>query len=157
MTKHAAAATDQTRVSPKVIATAVAGVVVVGASVFLAAIPPEALRDLGVWAAPTGAAITAVAGVLAGYAKTDPARKPSIYVSDRGDVYTDPATIHDGDGHFTGTVDADAAEAAAGYTGGDLVLTEDEAVLDLDPDARELTAEEIAVFEDELRKRLESN
>lgn len=162
MTKHAAAAIDEHRISPKVIAVAVVGGVLTVAASFLASIPPEALEDLGLWALPVGSAITTGSAVLAAWAKADPARKPSVYVSDRGDVYTHPSTIHDGDGNYTGEVDIEAAESAAGYTSGDLVLTEDEVITDSDPGpepeevhaTRDLTPEEVAVFEAELKKRL---
>lgn len=81
MSRHAAtASTDPTRISPKVTAglvtggalTALAGI----AAAFLLAIPQEAVQSLGVWSAPVFVAIGAAGAVLAGYAKSDPARAP---------------------------------------------------------------------------------
>lgn len=62
------------QISPKVIASAIAGVafIVVGAA--LAAITPELLEPLGAWSVVAFAAVQALAQVVAGYAKRDPLR-----------------------------------------------------------------------------------
>lgn len=90
----------------------------------------------------------------------------SIYVSDRGDVYTDPSTVNDGDGNYTGLVPAD--EIPDPYTGepipDELVLTEDQALtgpVEAAPptdvsalDVEGLTSEEAKAFQEALVKHL---
>lgn len=61
-------------VSPKVIASAVAGGVFVIVYAALAAITPELLAPVGPWSVVLFAAVQGAAQVIAGYIKTDPLR-----------------------------------------------------------------------------------
>lgn len=69
MADHAAPKT-----SPKVNAALLSGLALTVVAAGAAAITPDTLKDLGVWALPAYAAITAGAGYLAGYLKRDPLR-----------------------------------------------------------------------------------
>ncbi len=62
-------------VSPKVLAPLVTGIILTAFAAGLAAITPETLRDLGVWALPVYAAIVGAAGYITGYLKRDPLRE----------------------------------------------------------------------------------
>lgn len=70
MADHAAAAA----VSPKVNAALISGLALTALGAGAAAITPDTLKDLGVWALPAYAAVTAAAGYLAGYLRKDPLR-----------------------------------------------------------------------------------
>lgn len=61
--------------SPKVLAPLVTGIILTAFAAGLAAITPETLKDLGVWALPAYAAITATAGYVTGYLKRDRVRE----------------------------------------------------------------------------------
>lgn len=63
------------KTSPKVNAGLATGLALTVLAAGAAAITPDTLKDLGVWALPAYAAITAGAGYLAGYLKRDPLRE----------------------------------------------------------------------------------
>lgn len=94
MSKHTAAraAADPRNVSPKVKAVGWAGGALTAAAVvvaaFLTAVPTDAFAPLGVWAVPTATAVTTLAGLLAAYAKFDPAREPNLLQGVDGGVYS---------------------------------------------------------------------
>lgn len=120
MSRHAAtASTDPTRISPKVTAGLVAGGALTAlagiAAAFLMAIPQEAVQGLGVWSAPVFVAIGASGAVLAGYAKSDPARAQQVPQVSSPDE--------------TGEYASNFVEPDQIPTDG-LVLTEDQAVTD---------------------------
>lgn len=80
MSDHAAKTPAELRlealgISPKVIFGFLAGLFLTAVGAALAAITPDTLKDLGPWALPVYAGITATAGFVAGYAKRDPVRE----------------------------------------------------------------------------------
>ncbi len=82
MADHAAAPA----VSPKVLAPLITGIILTAVAAGLAAITPDTLKDLGVWALPAYAAITATAGYVAGYLKRDPLREAGQQAIEDGTV-----------------------------------------------------------------------
>jgi hypothetical protein len=79
MADHAA-----TPVSPKVNAGLFTGLALTVLAAGAAAITPDTLKDLGVWALPAYAAITAGAGYLAGRLKSDSLREAGQEALDKG-------------------------------------------------------------------------
>lgn len=79
MSKYAAKSPAELRlealgISPKVIFAFLTGLILTALGAALAAVTPETLSNLGPWALPVYAGITATAGFVAGYAKRDPVR-----------------------------------------------------------------------------------
>lgn len=79
MSDHAAKTPAEQRlealgISPKVVFAFLTGLFLTAVGAALAAVTPETLSNLGPWALPAYAGITATAGFLAGYAKRDPVR-----------------------------------------------------------------------------------
>lgn len=72
--------------SPKVIAPLIVGLILTGLGAGMAAVTPETLKDLGVWALPAYAAITATAGYITGYLKRDPVREVGQQAIESGDA-----------------------------------------------------------------------
>jgi hypothetical protein len=66
--------TPETTVSPKVIASAIAGALFVIALAAISAITPELLAPIGPWSIVVFAAVQGAAQVIAGYVKSDPLR-----------------------------------------------------------------------------------
>lgn len=72
--------------SPKVLVPLAVGVVLTGLAAAGAAVTPETLKDLGVWALPASMGITAAAGYIAGYLKRDPLRETGQQAIEAGVV-----------------------------------------------------------------------
>lgn len=72
--------------SPKLNAGLLSGLALTVLAAGAAAITPDTLKDLGVWALPAYAAITAGAGYLAGRLRSDPLRDAGQEALDKGAV-----------------------------------------------------------------------
>lgn len=118
MSKHnaARAAADPRNVSPKVKAVGWAGGALTAAALvvaaFLIAVPADAFTPLGVWAVPTTAAVTTLAGLLAAYAKSDPAREPNLLQGVDGGYYSDLSDLAgEGEPELVGEFDSNRVDA----------------------------------------------
>lgn len=102
-------------ISPKVFWSGVVGLVLTFVGTFLAAVTPDMLSGLGVFAVPMAMALTAVAQVITAYLKTDQLR--DIGVQATAAVLPAPPTVLPPAPVET---DTDATVADPPDTGGDL-------------------------------------
>lgn len=102
-------------ISPKVFWSGVVGLVLTFVGTFLAAVTPDMLSGLGVFAVPMAMALTAVAQVITAYLKTDQLR--DIGVQATAAVLPAPPTVLPPAPVET---DTDATVAEAPDTAGDL-------------------------------------